>query len=734
MNKNNEIFYKNDNRSIYSFFALVVTVPLIAVIGYALSFIPNTLDIEFIKKTYVLPLKDFTPENSETYQYMFLSVMFPILFFSLFMIFSNYSKKRDLRPLYVIIYPLQFFMVCVLSIWSVLGNYCGLIGLSTLENYIYTGLMVISIIMASLMLSMFCVYKENTKRVKDILKIPVLVIGIAVSLGASWLYIARSYLFNSYTLHHFDAYYYPVFEVFHGKTLLVDFNSLYGFYPYIMAPLFKLMGGISMYRFSILIAILVFINIAAIGGVFWINIKNKTIALTGFIAFIFVCILSSMTINEGFYLQYVPHRTLFPSLIILVCSLLTITSKVSRQRIITVLGYAICSLSLFWNIDTGAVVIITWCLFLMYREAMRHTIKEKTFYFNCIKTVLFTLFSALLAYGAVDVITYLRAGQLAGPKNMISGQILFKGTGFYMLPMKLQHPWIILAIIYATGLVKALSGLSLLKKKDIDKISRRDSIYFVLSILGVGVFSYYQGRSHDSVFVAVLWPGIIMITLFASEYLSRIVQQFNMITKSEETLPIKSSILSDDSEIAPVAKNNDIVISWFLRFKKIAMLNKVRIITDVVKLVVLTGILISLSISSLILDSEDNAFFISLQKNHIDKSYETPIQNRIAFIKKNTEKNEDIDLLVAYFTEYYTIMELKNPMPLRSAVDWFTKGDYEKIIDYLEVTHNKVFIDVRTSNMILAVLPGQFKDVMSKRFKLISTFDSVGYYSPVDKS
>jgi hypothetical protein len=37
----------------------------------------------------------------------------------------------------------------------------------------------------------------------------------------------------------------------------------------------------------------------------------------------------------------------------------------------------------------------------------------------------------------------------------------------------------------------------------------------MLSVLGLGHFSYYQGRSHDYTLTAVWWPAFILLTISA---------------------------------------------------------------------------------------------------------------------------------------------------------------------------------------------------------------------------
>ena len=62
-----------------------------------------------------------------------------------------------------------------------------------------------------------------------------------------------------------------------------------------------------------------------------------------------------------------------------------------------------------------------------------------------------------------------------------------------MIKMKLWHPWILLIFSYIVGLAIALSKIHMINhEKRI--LFQKNAMIFVLSILGIGVFVYYQGE------------------------------------------------------------------------------------------------------------------------------------------------------------------------------------------------------------------------------------------------
>jgi hypothetical protein len=96
--------------------------------------------------------------------------------------------------------------------------------------------------------------------------------------------------------------------------------------------------------------------------------------------------------------------------------------------------------------------------------------------------------------------------------ELMQYQIYFYQLGFAMLPMKLIHPWNLVAIVYLIGLVYAAQ--SVIIKND----TMNSKMVFLLSILGFGIFVYYQGRSHDFNLFDVCFPAILIVTIFIECY------------------------------------------------------------------------------------------------------------------------------------------------------------------------------------------------------------------------
>jgi hypothetical protein len=58
-------------------------------------------------------------------------------------------------------------------------------------------------------------------------------------------------------------------------------------------------------------------------------------------------------------------------------------------------------------------------------------------------------------------------------------------------------------------------------RRDIIEDSSQPALVFFLSVFGVGLFSYYQGRSHDHCLSFVSYPAIILLTICTDNLLER---------------------------------------------------------------------------------------------------------------------------------------------------------------------------------------------------------------------
>ncbi len=318
--------------------------------------------------------------------------------------------------------------------------------------------------------------------------------------------------------HHFSLIIGAINQVAHGKTVLVDLTSQYGvLYPYLGA-LFAKVFGFSIFNISLFFVLLIFITYLFIYLTLAINIGYKS-------WFSFLALLAIIGLTHPFYetmmldgvyntyYQYIPLRTIFCSFFAWF-SLIYLNKKNQLNYYIGIFGLGI---SLLWNLDTGVPLLISWVGLLVYEtiaekegsisEKIKETIR------HLIKIILCLILIAHIYVG----FAYLRSGYFPDWLKLIEFQSLFYKSGFGMLPMPKFGLWYIPIFIYLAIIVSCL--ISLYEKK----ATQKESFYFFLSLLGVGIFSYYQGRSALSNLFPVSFPALIIGSCLAND-ISRKIQ------------------------------------------------------------------------------------------------------------------------------------------------------------------------------------------------------------------
>lgn len=317
---------------------------------------------------------------------------------------------------------------------------------------------------------------------------------------------------------HFEAVFFTSTQVALGATLLVDLPHQYGLYPEFLAPIFNLLGGITVVRFTVVMALL-----QAVAYGLWVAallrvMRSPWMAMLTFLgAFSLVSFLVPLFgIRQNFipyydpYFQYFPIRSLFPAISLYAMAWITEEDRFGN-RIARCLPSAILGAGVLWNADAGLPAFGAWVMCLCHqaliqrqgdtpaiRAAIRGAAPVAVEALLCAATTMALLLSALALKGGEwpDVTMYWRH------------QKVFYEIGFFMLPMRLMHSWVAWAAVIMAALSFGIWALSAP-----DRASRQPirSTLFGWAVLGCGLFSYYQGRSHDWVFPVVLPIALALV-------------------------------------------------------------------------------------------------------------------------------------------------------------------------------------------------------------------------------
>jgi hypothetical protein len=247
--------------------------------------------------------------------------------------------------------------------------------------------------------------------------------------------------------------------------------------------------------------------------------------------------------------------------------------------------------------------------------------------------------SGIIAISVVAVFAIclrIRYGQFPDIFAALDYQKLFYMYGYYMLPMPPWHPWIILLGIYASGLLYGI--IRLLE----NNISIKSSMFFFLSVLGVGLFSYYQGRSHDLCLLPVGYPAFIIVALF-TDMLVKKVNIFNFIG-------------------------------------------------DKINLTLILFLIIYISLS-FVYNVPGIISTISMRLKPLFTLQQSDVARNADFVKQHTTPGEEVLILTQLSGVYSLAAQAAYPINVPGTTELALKSDYLIISDYLDKRAHKVVVD-----------------------------------------
>ena len=309
---------------------------------------------------------------------------------------------------------------------------------------------------------------------------------------------------------HFEAVFYAMSQVMAGRTLLADLPAQYGLYAELLRPLFSI-TGLSVLKFTVLMTTLQGIACFALLAfcartmrLAWLRCL-AVLTLSMVVGSTWIAISDSPQGHE--YYQLWPIRFFFPA-ISLLAFLATCRRGMSQHWV--GLTAALAGIAIVWNLESGIAVFgaLVACLLvrLLFGDPSARGHNARLFLTGLLLPIavvaVFFLFLFFKSDGRIQLLEWAKY------------QTIFYSTGFGMLPMSLRpHPWMAVLGVYLYGIAGAV--LAHFERKP----SVSWDVILYLSIVGLGLFTYYQGRSHDVVLSFVIWPAILVTFLLADQTL-----------------------------------------------------------------------------------------------------------------------------------------------------------------------------------------------------------------------
>lgn len=485
------------------YFLILILVPIILGINFIYSFVEvDRSTFQMIVEKFAVNPGYFAPEPAERYSYLFVLGVVPLIIVLSLVFFSlEKYKVRFQKILQWCSEPKRLMQQNVVISFS-----CILLVLVSFyfEDYFYLKHTIVfswQIILA--ILGAYYILKPN--KIISAINFPNLtwfLVGL-IGIFRSVIYVFDSTDFHAlYTDGHFDVPFYSLVRAIWGGTLYSDCPNQYGMYGMFLAPIFKVIN-LTTFNYTIVMSGLSLISLLLIFYFLRYIYSNQWVAFLVWFAyfgagFIFILEGKNFFSSNGMpfrldpYFQFIPIRLIFPALMLFFSVL---QDKFKNSRLILYIGSFILSLSLFWNLEMGLVVVLSWLLFQMYQN---FGIKKIAQTFSKV------LSSYILGFIFFILMFYLQYHSIFNFSTLIAFQDIFYISGFFMLPMPIFGSWVIIILFYIWGLI--YSGYTWYNQVN---DSKRNFI-FLVSIFGAGFFSYYQGRSHLWVLPAVTLPGFII--------------------------------------------------------------------------------------------------------------------------------------------------------------------------------------------------------------------------------
>ena len=432
---------------------------------------------------------------------------------------------------------------------------------------------------------------------------------------------------------HANPIFYSFAQVAAGKVMLVNLSGQYGFYPIFLNPIFKLIG-LNILSVTSLMGLLIALNYLFIFLFLNRMVKNKVILLLGFSTVVLYFLYSTGSSYISYpYFQYYPIRTFFPALLLLLSS---VYFK-NKNKILYYLLFIISSVAILWNFDSGIMVFASWMLAVIYLEGTN--LNKKIMIKNIFLHVVTGAASVGLVVASYFAYAFLRSGYMPDWSLFSQHQGLFY-NGLMSIAMPFPHVWILVVFLLLSGLLLSV------KKWLVKDCDNKTASIFILSILGTGLFSYYESRSHDATFFAPLYIYIILLVIFTDVIFNRITSNRKLYGETVLFLLLLFFILSSPFSII---SNGKYYSKWFF-----------------------TGF------NSLI--NTSNA--------------ETTVSRNVDFIKKHTKERENVVILAGYHDgAYYLESHTRSVLNMPSFSELISKREVNDAIDFLRCNGSyKVFV------------------------------------------
>lgn len=398
--------------------------------------------------------------------------------------------------------------------------------------------------------------------------------------------------------------------------------------------------------------VLVFITFGSIFYILYKICNNKVIALVALVASVYYPVIFMIKqMGHGYYLQYVPHRMIFPC-VISAAVVSFAGSSIEKKKFIYMLIQLLNMFSILWNIETGLICTVgTTAFFVVYYWLH----KQSGYCFVSMGMVFVDLFGSWVI---TNLFTLTRAHKLTSINAMFFGQKQFAG-GFLSMERpfsKVQIScWFILILFVEVTLARAVYQIYCNRGKGnvlADKYVVQ--VYVAFLIFGLQTYALFKNSHPYNVTPVIYWLVIIMVL---------------WVQNADDAIKKNAGKL----------RNLFYVKKWLV----------VAVIS------IISGTCVA------------NIF---LCKETCYKNVDGYLPETLGFIESHMRES-DIELLMINSTYMYCLMGQSTAGRCESCVDWFEGEQIQKVLERLDRAEKDFVIDSYAYSLITTYDNGQYKEV-----------------------
>lgn len=380
---------------------------------------------------------------------------------------------------------------------------------------------------------------------QDFIAIPILIgIFIVYALFFLWLILKKNYsagkgilyfifllstiLLLAFHYGYLNTYDYsylagPVNDVLHGKFLLLNAPSQYGFFSILfLSAIFRIIP-LGLANIVLVNAVLVTLQFIFLGVALSFILRNKWLALLAVVTAIFA----------NYIIEIYPPGT-FPQtnawrfgnwVVILILLLLRERAGERIRKIAKVAIPGLIGFFIFWQFDSGLYLLFAYLCFVLVTNMESSFSRTMS---KILPPVLEVIFSTLLIFIAINFFYVVFLGKFPNWAMYIADPGYYLSSGFSFVPLSgsLWHK-----IIFATYFINFLYIATKVKYYPDFVKDYRNKLFISTLFLGVFQLTYYMGRSHLNNLHHIILPFIVCLFYDFDRFLQFLKNQRSIFTK-----------------------------------------------------------------------------------------------------------------------------------------------------------------------------------------------------------